>query len=135
MTSLVALLSSGKGTWSEVILLINIEDWDNVYLICNDLAFNNFNINKKNVKKLRFDENNPKLAFKPLSDFFKGEIKDFEVALNLTSGTGTEHMMLTSSILKAGLGIRFVYAENKQLKEYKLLEEDFKIDEIDYDII
>lgn len=132
MTSLIALLSSGKGTWTQVLELIAAANWEHVYLICNDFAYDNVKIEKQNITKLRFDEENPKLALKPLADFFKKEIKDFEVALNITSGSGMEHMVITSALLKAGLGIRFVYSENKKLKEFELLDIDYsKINEED----
>ena len=125
MTTLIALISSGKGTWSEVLALIKAEKWEKVYLICNEFSYKNFNIDQRIALKLKYNEKNMIEDFDKLSDFFKKNIQDFEIALNLTSGTGIEHMALTSSILKAGLGIRFVYFKENELKEFKLTSFEF----------
>lgn len=105
--------------------LMNCAKWDKIYLLCNEFSYDNFESKKENCIKLKFDEKKIEDSLKKLSDFFKNEVKDFEVALNLTSGSGMEHMMVTSSILKAGLGVRFVYCDNNELKEFELLEEDY----------
>ncbi|MCA9497463.1 MAG: hypothetical protein KC589_11070 [Nanoarchaeota archaeon] len=125
MVSLIAMLSSGKGTWGQVSSLINCAKWDKIYLICNDFAYENFDIDSSKALKLKIDEKNSLEMFDKLSNFFKKEIKDFEVAINISSGSGGEHMVLVSAILKSGLGIRFVYAENKELKEFELLNEKY----------
>lgn len=129
MTSLIALLSSGKGTWGQVNSLMKLGNWEKVYLICNDFAFENFDADKNKCVKLKFDEKNPNESFRKLSDFFKKEIKDFEVALNISSGTGIEHMAALSAVLKSGLGIRFVYPDRDEIKEFEILDESFKIEE------
>ena len=93
MTTLIALISSGKGTWLEVKNLINSSKWDKVYLIANDFSYKNFEIDQNIALKLKFDEKNLNESFNKLSTFFKNSIKDFEVALNLSSGSGMEHML------------------------------------------
>ena len=125
MVTLVALLSSGKGTWGQVNSLIKLAKWDKIYLICNEFAYENFELKDANVTKLKFDEKKPTESFVEFSRYFKKEIKDFEVALNITSGVGLEHMTIISAILKAGLGIRFVYADFDELKEFEILDEKF----------
>ncbi len=129
MGILIALVSSGKGTWSQVSNLINNVEWDGVYLICNDFAYENFDINPNKALKLKFNEKDLQSSFDSLSKFFKKEINDFEVALNISSGTGMEHMVVLSAVLKSGLGIRFVYFEEGEVKEFELLDEKFIVDE------
>lgn len=104
---LVALLSSGKGTWGQVAGLINQAEWDNIILIGGDFAkqftsskkfeFINCDLNKK-LKDLR-DEFSKKL---------KGKINGTEVALTIASGDGKEHMALISALLNQPVGVRFV---------------------------
>ncbi len=131
MVSLVALMSSDTKNWKEVADLIKCTKWDNVYLICNSLAFNSINL--ENVKKYQFNEQNPIMSIFGLTDTFKNEIMDFEVCINLSSGTGIQHMALVSSILKSGLGLRFVHCENNQLKEFEILNEKYiPQDDIDF---
>ena len=128
MTTLIAMLSSGKGTWAQVTQLLKFEKWNKVYLICNDFAYENFDIKPNQAMKLKFDEKNPNKSFNNLAKFFKKEVKDFEVALNLVSGSGIEHMAVLSAVLKSGLGIRFVYAHEMEVKEFEILEGQYEED-------
>jgi len=108
MTILIACLSSGKGTWGHVGRLIAEHDWDKIFLITNDFGKENFKAEKpfefivvdsiKPMDELILDIKNV-LASKKLGT---------EVALNMISGTGKEHMALLSAILKLGLGVRLV---------------------------
>lgn len=125
MVSLIIMVSSGKGTWGQVSSLINSHKWDQVYLVCNEFSYKTFDINPQKALKLQIDENKPEEIFEKLAPFFKKQIKDMEVAVNITSGTGSEHMALLSALLKAGLGLRFVYLKDNELTEFKLLEQEF----------
>ena len=122
MTSLIVLISSGKGTWTGGISLINSQNWEKVYVICNSFSYDKFNLKLPNIIKLKFDERNLTKTISNLAKFFKSEIKDFEVALNITSGTGLEHMAILTSILRSGLGVRFVYSSKGKCEEFKILE-------------
>jgi len=130
MVSLVALISSGKGTWGGVLSLINSNKWDKIYLVCDEFSYNNFNIELNNVLKVKINENEVDKSLRILSKFFKEQIKDLEVGLNLLSGSGMEHMIVTSSLLKAGLGIRFIYFDKGDLKEFEILEGNFEEDDL-----
>ena len=126
MVTLIAMLSSGKGTWGQVSSLINSNKWKNIYLICNEFAYKTFEISPNKAIKLQINENNPEEIFEKLSPFFKKQIKDFEVAVNISSGTGAEHMALLSALLKDGLGLRFVYLKDNEVTEFKILEQEYK---------
>jgi len=103
---LIALLSSGKGTWAQVSGLIRYGEWDKIILLGDDFAkqftsekefeFIQINLNKK-IKDLR-DEFKEKL---------KGKINGTEVALTIASGDGKEHMALISALINLPVGIRF----------------------------
>jgi hypothetical protein len=103
---LVALLSTGKGTWAQVAGLINQGEWDNIILLGDDFArqftsskkfeFIQIDVNKR-IKDLR-DEILEKL---------KGKINGTEVALSIASGEGKEHMALISALLSLPAGVRF----------------------------
>ncbi len=129
MTSLIALISSGKGTWSQVNTIILEGKWEKIFLICSEFAYENYTSTLTNVIKLKLNEKNPEESFKKLSLVLKKQINDFEVAVNLDSGTGIEHMILISAILRAGLGLRFVYFHNNELKEFQLLDEKYNFEE------
>ena len=126
MVSLIAVLSSGKGTWAQVNSLIKCAKWDKVYLVCNDYAFENYDA--KGAIKLKFDSKRVMDTVNKLAEFFKKDVKDFEVSVNLYSGDGIEHMAVMSAVLKAGLGMRFVFENNGELGEFELLDQKFDPD-------
>lgn len=104
---LIALLSSGKGTWGQVAGLVNRGEWDNIILIGSEFA-EKFSIDK-NHDFVRVDTNQPLLELKKeFSDKLKNKIKGVEVALSIASGEGKEHMALISALLSVPVGVRFV---------------------------
>lgn len=104
---LVALLSSGKGTWTQVAGLIKHGEWDKIILVGNDFAKKNFSI-EKNVEFIEADLSQ-RLAYlkKELLEKLKPKIDGTEVALSIASGEGKEHMALISALLSIPTGIRF----------------------------
>ena len=123
---LIAYLGSGKGTWGQVNALFKLGEWEKVYVICNDFSYDKFEVPKSDTYvKLKLNEKKLEEEYKRLSDYFKEHIKDIEVALNVNSGTGMEYMALLSALLRAGLGIRFVYAEFDELKEFSIFDRPF----------
>lgn len=114
MTTLIILLSTGKGTWVEVTNLINIHVWEKVYIITNEFGQKTFQ-KKDNMELIVIDSNKP---IENLITQIKNSISvaDTQVALNLSSGSGKEHMAVLSAILKSGLGIRLITFENKLIE-------------------
>jgi len=118
MTTLIACLSTGKGTWGHVARLIADEDWEKVILITNEFGKENFKIEKKDVELIVV--NSMKFLPELIEDIKKqleGKIKGTEVALNMVSGSGKEHMALLSALLKLGLGIRLIALTKEGIKE------------------
>lgn len=103
---LVALISTGKGTWAQVAGVINQGEWDNIILIGNEFAkkftsekdFEFIEISSGGIVDIRNE------ILKKL----QGKIKGTEVALTIASGEGREHMALISALLNLPAGIRFV---------------------------
>jgi len=103
---LVALLSSGKGTWAQVSGLMKQGEWDKIILIGSDFA-KNFT-SEKQFEYVQVDLNK-KLADlkKELLEKLKNKFGGTEVALTIASGDGKEHMALISALLSIPVGIRF----------------------------
>lgn len=103
---LIALLSSGKGTWAQVSGLIKYGEWENIILLGDDFA-KQFTAEKK-FEFIRIDLNK---KLKELKDEFqqklKGKTNGTEVALSIASGDGKEHMALISALINLPVGIRF----------------------------
>ncbi|MBI4448075.1 hypothetical protein HY643_03785 [Candidatus Woesearchaeota archaeon] len=117
MTDLVACLSSGKGSWIQVSTLQKITDWRKIFLITNDFGREKFS-KTDNAEFIVLDL--MKSAEELKADLVKsleGKIDGTEVALNIVSGTGKEHMALISALLSLGFGVRFVIAVKGQLVE------------------
>lgn len=103
---LVALLSSGKGSWAQVAGLMNHGDWDKIILIGDSFA-KDF----KHQKEFEFIKVDLNQRIKDLKEDFQKKLKDkingTEVALSIASGDGKEHMALISSLINLPVGIRF----------------------------
>ncbi|MBS3072941.1 hypothetical protein J4477_03855 [Candidatus Pacearchaeota archaeon] len=103
---LVALLSSGKGTWAQVSGLMKYGDWEKIILIGGDFAKNFTSEKQFEFIKVDLDKKLSELK-KEISSRLKGKIKGTEVALSIASGDGKEHMALISALLSEPVGIRF----------------------------
>ena len=122
MTTLIASLGSGKGTWANLFKLMKAAEWEKIILIGSPFftkSFNDKNPHNEKVLVLTVDPDKEDYAaiINKLSGVLSKEVEGVEVALNLLSGTGKEHMILIASVLKAGFGIRLVDFENEKMKE------------------
>ena len=117
MTDLVACLSSGEKSWAHVARLIREQDWKKVFLITNDYGKKSFKADKK-VEFIVVDFQKP--VFNLIEDIqkgLKGNLTNLEVALNLVSGSGKEHMAILSALLKLGVGIRLMAVTKDGVRE------------------
>jgi len=104
---LVALLSTGKGSWAQIAGLIERGEWEKIILVGSDFA-RKF-MPKKESTFISADLDQPLKELK--EDFIqklKGKIRGIEVALSIASGSGKEHMALISALINLPVGIRFV---------------------------
>lgn len=116
MPTLIALLSSGKGTWAEVNRLIQAQPWSRIFLVTDEFGIQKFTKPQNGT----FVVLNPFLEINQMVDQLKkqlqNQISDFEVALNLASGSGKEHMAVLEAVLELGLNFRIVtVAQNGQM--------------------
>jgi hypothetical protein len=103
---LVALLSTGKGSWAQVAGLINRGEWDNIILIGSEFA-SKFTSDKKH-DFIQVDTNQNLVELKQeIMKKLEGKINGTEVALSIASGEGKEHMALISALLSLPVGVRF----------------------------
>lgn len=116
MTELVCCLSSGKGTWTYIKDLIKKEIWDNIFLITNNFGVENFQADNVQFIVTDFNKSINEMMI-DIQTQLKGKIKGIEVALNLISGSGKEHMGILSALLKQGVAIRLVDLTQTGIKE------------------
>jgi len=104
---LVALLSTGKGTWGQVSGLIKKGEWDKIIILGDDFA-KNFT-SEKEIEFVKIDTNKKLVELKKdILEKIKGKIGGLDVALSIASGSGKEHMALISALLSIPTGIHFV---------------------------
>ncbi len=116
MADLIAVLSTGKGTWGHVNGLINGEEWDKIYLLTNDFGKDTFKVNDKTeLVVLNFNSKVEELA-KEMEEKLKDMVSG-EVGVNFISGAGKEHMALVSALMKLGVGFRLMVSTMDGVKE------------------
>jgi hypothetical protein len=128
MAHLIACLGSGKGTWNDVNKIISSGMFDKVYLVTSDFGEKNYVRPgvKPEVKitlvKLDFEKASedlvPELYIILKKHFMQDKVQDLDMAVNITSGTGKEHSIVISTLMKLGYGIRLVDLD----KNWNILE-------------
>ena len=117
MTDLVACVSSGEKSWAHVQRLIKDKDWNGIFIVTNDNGKSNFKADKK-VNFVVVDFQKP--VSQLIEDIKKGlqnKFSDLEVAVNIVSGNGKEHMAVISALLKLGVGIRLMAVTKDGVRE------------------
>lgn len=103
---LVALLSTGKGTWAQVSGLIKQGEWDKIIILGNEFA-SKFTSDKP-AEFIKIDTEKKLVELKQeIMSKLEGKINGTEVALSIASGEGKEHMALISALLSLPVGVRF----------------------------
>ena len=116
MTDLIACLSTGKGTWRPVIQLTEMDEWNNVFLVIPEFAKERYKP-KEPVDFIDIDTRDSLSEMvASIKDQLEEKIQGTQVALNLYSGSGKEHMAVVSAVLRLGLGIRLVSVKEGQLE-------------------
>ena len=102
---LVAFLGAGKGTWGQVVGVINNGEWEQIILLGDSFA-KQFTI-KKDFEFVEINSNSVLDLKEEIIKKLQGKIKGTEVALSIASGEGKQHMALISALLSLPVGIRF----------------------------
>jgi len=117
MTDLIINISTGKGTWQHASEVIKKENWSKIFIITNDFGKEKFTTDKSHEFILIDTNRDIKEIREEIIKNLKEKIKDTEVALNLYSGTGKEHMAILSAILKLGLSLRIIIPTKDNIEE------------------
>ena len=117
MADLVACVSENEKSWGQVKKLVDEQEWGKVFLISGSSSAKNIKTSKK-MDFIIVDIKKPVAEL--INDIKKGldgKVSDLEVALNIVSGSGKEHMAILSALLKLGVGIRLMAATKEGIKE------------------
>jgi hypothetical protein len=117
MPTLIASLSTGKGTWTEVSKIMQTQPWTKVFLITNQFGMENFTSKPATAEFVIIDPNQEVAVItERIVGQLRGKITDFEVALNMVSGSGKEHMAILEAVLELGLNFRLITVVNNQVE-------------------
>lgn len=118
---LVALLSTGKGTWGQIAGLVNRGEWEKVILVTDNFftpTVNKLDFSKKcEVVSIDFNKK-IKENIDELKEKLKNKISGTEVSLSIASGNGKQHMALISALLKLPVGIKFIALVKEGIIEF-----------------
>lgn len=118
MTNLVACIGEGTGTWTNVLKLASNSQFQNSFLIVNEWTRKSLQISRPNIHLITIDSSASVSTIRDqIASQLKGKIMDFEVALNIDSGTGKEHAAVITALMRVGLSFRLVTLENEKVEE------------------
>ncbi len=110
---LVALLSTGKGSWGQVAGLMKKGEWEKIIIVGTSFA-KDFQVAGIPFDFVEFDPNKSLVQLKKdLEKKLNGKFEGLEVALSIASGNGKEHMALQSALLSIPVGVRFTALTNE----------------------
>lgn len=115
MTDLIVCMTDKVGL-SHIKGLIEKNEWDNIFLITTEQMANVDIGGETNLILVDLKTSTESLTGQ-ISRGLNGNVSGLEVALNLFSGSGKEHMAIIAAILKLGLGIRLVKQGKEKIKE------------------
>lgn len=97
MTTLIAFLSTGKGTWGHVSRLIETGQWEKVVLLSNEFGKEKFSPDSKTELVVLQNMKPLKELSTDIENALKGKVGG-DVAVNVVSGSGKEHMALFGAL-------------------------------------
>jgi len=121
MAHLITCLGSDKEMWDDVNKVIQSGFFDKIYIITSEASERHYikptmPASKSNILiklvKLNFNKASedlvPELYIILKKYFLEDKIQDLDIAVNITSGSGKEHSIIISTLMKLGYGIRLV---------------------------
>jgi hypothetical protein len=127
MAHLIACLGSGKDTWEGLNSILASGLFDKIYLVTGRDVHDYVMPHLKSgvtVEMLRLEYTKPSEELVPelyaalKKHFTQDKIQDLDIAVNIMSGTGKEHAIVISTLIKLGYGIRLIELD----KDGNLLE-------------
>ena len=118
MTDIVLCLSDEKSL-SHLKRLVKDAEWGKVFVITTEACRKNFGDDFEGKPQFICADFSKPVAelIKDLEKSLEGKFSDFDVALNIVSGGGKEHMAILAAVLRTGVGIRLVAVTKDGISE------------------
>jgi hypothetical protein len=119
MSTLVAVLGVGKGTWSEVFALIETKKFEKTILLIDSWAAQTYRSEHEavTISLPEYDLSQAALRDVIIASLAPQLHGEFEVAVNIASGKGVEHQALLAALVRLGVGFRMVTIDNNEVVE------------------
>ena len=121
MTTLIALLSSGAGTWNHVASMMKTSTFERTILVTDEFGAKSFPEKFKDMENYDFvvvNFNKPvKLLISDIVRQLNEKARVFEAGVNFVSGSGKEHMALVAALIRCGIAFRLVAITQEGLEE------------------
>lgn len=114
---LVALISTGKGSWNEVSDIIEKGDWEKIILVGNEFGRKFTPKKQADFVSVNLDADIETLKSEMMLKL-KNKLSGMEVALSIASGTGKEHSALISTLISIPVGVKFVASAQNKIIEF-----------------
>jgi hypothetical protein len=121
MSVLVASLSAEKNSWTELSKILHSKFFTDAYLVTDTITdssgmkdYSKPIINGVKIEIISLDFRKasedlvPELYMILKKKFTEQKIQELDIAVNITSGTGKEHSVIISTLMKLGYGIRLI---------------------------
>ena len=117
MTDLIAVLSTGKGTWGHVGRLIQEKEWNNILLITNEFGREKFSSEKETTMAVVDSRQSMPDLIAEIKSNLDGKLGD-DVALNIISGSGKEHMALLAALKELNVNFKMIALTKEGIQEF-----------------
>ena len=102
MADLLAMLSTGKGTWGHVGRLIADGTWDNIFILTNDFGREKFTSEKQTTMMVMDFRQPMEEVITSIVEHLTGKLGS-DLHLNIVSGDGKEHMALLAALQRLNI--------------------------------
>ncbi|MEK6857771.1 MAG: hypothetical protein AABX39_04250 [Nanoarchaeota archaeon] len=116
MTDLIVFLGEGKGTWGHVMKVVEDSQFSKIYVITQEFFKDKITIQKEHEKIVLNAEKPLSELISELKKYFQDKVFG-DIAVNMFSGSGKEHMALLSALLQVGAGVRLIALTQDGVKE------------------
>ncbi len=122
MGTLITILGTGKGSWHEVHGLLATKAFENVLVFIDAWEAQSYRNEYGVTLSPMPEENSSEQLVALMRERIKSHMSatqnaaEFDVAINLASGTGKQHAALIAAVITLGYGVRLVTFENEELK-------------------
>jgi hypothetical protein len=115
MSTLIATVGMGKGTWGHLARIIAEKDFDDIILVSTDFGKENF----KTEKPAKWITTNPRGSFEQMMEEISSQLGGIkEASVSIISGSGREHMALLATLKQKKIPYSLILITKNGIEEF-----------------